>query len=67
MGPKYLTDGVHLYEIAAQRTVQNYGLGRGTIRYTILRDCVTETVANMGELDLAALTEVTVSGGGGLV
>jgi hypothetical protein len=64
MGPKYLTDGVHLYEIAAQRTVQNYGLQRGTIRYTILRECVTEAVANMGELDLAALTEVTMSGNG---
>jgi hypothetical protein len=66
MGLMYLTDGVHLYEIAAQRTVQNYGLSRGTIRYTILRDCVTEAVARMGELDLAALTEVAV-GGGGLV
>jgi hypothetical protein len=64
MGLMYLTDGVHLYEIAAQRTVQNYGLQRGTIRYTILRECVTEAVAKMGELDLAALTEVTVSGGG---
>jgi hypothetical protein len=60
----YLTDGVHLYEVAAQRTVQNYGLQRGTIRYTILRDCVTEAVANMGELDLAALSEVSVAGGG---
>jgi hypothetical protein len=64
MGPKYLTDGIHLYEIAAQRTVQNYGLQRGTIRYVILRDCVTEAVATMGELDLAALSEVSVSGGG---
>jgi hypothetical protein len=64
MGLMYLTDGVHLYEIAAQRTVQNYGLQRGSIRYTILRDCVTEAVAKMGELDLAALTEVAVSGGG---
>ena len=64
MGPKYLTDGVHLYEIAAQRTVQNYGLQRGTIRYTILRDCVSEAVAAMGELDLAALSEVPLSGGG---
>jgi hypothetical protein len=37
----YLTDGVHLYEIAAQRTVQNFGLRRGTISYTILRDVVS--------------------------
>ncbi|HTP19606.1 MAG TPA: hypothetical protein VMJ65_08375 [Solirubrobacteraceae bacterium] len=63
MGQKYLTDGVHLYEIAAQRTVQNFGLRRGTIRYTILRDCVSEAVAAMGELDLAALSEVNVNGG----
>ncbi|HUA70531.1 MAG TPA: hypothetical protein VMA96_05605 [Solirubrobacteraceae bacterium] len=64
MGPKYLTDGIHLYEIAAQRTVQNYGLQRGTIRYTILRDCVTEAMAAMGELDLAALSEVQARGAG---
>jgi len=63
MGPKYLTDGVHLYEIAAQRTVQNYGLQRGTIRYTILRECVTEAMAAMGDLDLAALSEVQAGGG----
>ena len=61
---RYLTDGTNLYEVAAQRTVQNYGLQRGTIRYTILRECVTEAVASMGELDLAALTEVTMSGNG---
>jgi len=34
---KYLTDGLHLYEIAAQRTVQNYGRRGGTISYTIDR------------------------------
>jgi hypothetical protein len=55
---KYLTDGIHLYEIAAQRTVQNYGRLRGTIRYVILRDCVSQAVATMNELDLAALSEV---------
>ena len=55
---KYLTDGVHLYEIAEQRTVENFGLVRGTIRYVILRDCVTEAVAKMNELDLVALSEV---------
>jgi hypothetical protein len=58
----YLTDGVHLYEIAAQRTVQNYGLRRGTISYTILRDCVSEAVATVDDLHLAALSEVSVSG-----
>jgi hypothetical protein len=55
---RYLTDGVHLYEIAAQRTVQNYGLLRGTIRYVILRDCVTEATATIDDLQLAALSEV---------
>jgi hypothetical protein len=59
----YLTDGIHLYEIADQRTVQNYGLRRGTIRYVIIRDCVSEAVATIDDLDLAALSEVPVSGG----
>jgi hypothetical protein len=58
----YLTDGVHLYEIAAQRTVQNYGLRRGTISYTILRDCVSEAVATVDDLHLAALSEVPANG-----
>lgn len=60
---RYLTDGVRLYEIAAERVVQNYGLRRGTIRYTIIRDCLSEAVAKVDELYLAALTEV---GGGTL-
>jgi hypothetical protein len=54
----YLTDGTHLYEIAAQRTVQNFGLKRGTIRYVVIRDCASEAVVTMNELDLAALSEV---------
>ena len=57
----YLTDGVHLYEIAAQRTVRNYGLRRGTISYTIIRDCVSEAVATVDDLYLAALSEVPAS------
>lgn len=55
---RYLTDGTHLYEIAAQRVVQNFGRTRGLIRYTILRDCVSEATSNVDELTLAALTEV---------
>jgi hypothetical protein len=55
---RYLTDGTHLYEIAAQRTVQNYGLCRGLISYTIIRDCVTEATATIDDLHLAALSEV---------
>jgi hypothetical protein len=49
---------VHLYEIAAQRTVQNYGLRSGTISYTIIRDCISQATANIDDLHLAALTEV---------
>jgi hypothetical protein len=64
MDMKYLTDGIHLYEIAAQRTVQNYGLRRGTISYTIIRDCVSEAVAAVDDLHLAALSEVSGVGGG---
>jgi hypothetical protein len=55
---KYVTDGTHLYEIAAQRTVQNFGLQRGVIRYVIIRDCVTEAAAKIDGLQLAALSEV---------
>jgi hypothetical protein len=59
---KYLTDGIHLYEVAAQRVVENYGLLTGKIRYVILRDCVSEAVATMNELDVAALSEVQRTG-----
>jgi hypothetical protein len=55
---RYLTDGIHLYEIVTRRTVQNYGRLRGTIRYTILRDVVSEATATVDELNLAALSEV---------
>ena len=58
---KYLTDGVHLYEVADQRVVENYGLRRGAISYTILRDCVSEITATLDELTLAALSEVSSS------
>lgn len=55
---KYLTDGKHLYEIAAERTVQNFGRLGGTISYTILRDCVSGAEAQVDGLTLAALSEV---------
>jgi hypothetical protein len=61
MEMNYLTDGIHLYEIADQRTVQNYGLRRGTISYTIIRDVVSEAVARVDDLNLAALSEVRVN------
>jgi hypothetical protein len=55
---RYLTDGTHLYEVVTQRTVQNYGVQRGTIRYNIIRDCVSEATATIDDLHLAALSEV---------
>ena len=55
---KYLTDGVHLYEVADQRTEQNYGLLRGTLSYVVITDCVSEASARIGDLELAALSEV---------
>lgn len=64
MSTKYLTDGVHLYEIADQRTVQNFGLRRGTISYTIIRDVVSEAMARIDDLHLAALSEVSLGGSG---
>ena len=54
----YLTDGTHLYEVADMRTVQNCGLARGAIRYVILRDCVSEATARVGDLQLAAFALV---------
>ncbi len=62
MGVMYLTDGVHLYEIADQRTVQNFGLRRGTISYTLIREVVSEAVARIDDLHLAALSEVHIDG-----
>jgi hypothetical protein len=62
MRTRYLTDGVHLYEIADQRTVQNFGLRRGTISYTVIREVVSEAVARIDDLHLAALSEVQIDG-----
>jgi hypothetical protein len=55
---RYLTDGTNLYEVVSRRTVQNYGRLRGSIRYVIIRDCVTEATATIDDLHLAALSEV---------
>jgi hypothetical protein len=55
---RYLTDGTHLYEVVSRRTVQNFGLLRGTIRYVVIRDCVSEATATIDDLHLAALAEV---------
>jgi hypothetical protein len=55
---RYLTDGTHLYEVIARRSVQNYGLLRGSIRYVIIRDCVSEATAMIDYLQLAALSDV---------
>jgi len=55
---RYFTDGRHLYEVVSRRTVQNFGRQRGLIRYTIIRDCVSEATATIDELQLAALSEV---------
>lgn len=54
----YLTDGTHLYEIVARRTIQHFGRTRGVIRYIIIRDCVTESITTVDEVNLAALTVV---------
>jgi hypothetical protein len=55
---RYLTDGTHLYEVVARRTVQNFGRRRGVIRYTTIRECVSESTATIDELQLAALAVV---------
>ena len=53
---RYLTDGTHLYEVVARRSVQNFGRQRGVIRYTTIRDCVSEATATIDDLQLAALS-----------
>jgi hypothetical protein len=55
---QYLTDGTHLYEIVARRTVPNFGLTRGELGYVVIRDCVSEATATVDELQLAALSKV---------
>ncbi len=45
----YLTDGVHLYESLDWR--ENFGLAGG--RWLTVRDCSTDTVRAMSELELA--------------
>jgi hypothetical protein len=54
----YLTDGVRLYEIAAQRTDPNFGLTGGVIRQTVIRDCVSEETRLIDDLFRLALREV---------
>jgi hypothetical protein len=54
----YLTDGTHLYEVVTRRSVQNFGRQRGVIRYTTIRDCVSEATATIDDLQLAALTQI---------
>jgi hypothetical protein len=55
---QYLTDGTHLYEVAEMRSVQNYGSSGSTGDHIILRDCVSEAIAIVDELQLAALSPV---------
>lgn len=57
-GVRYLTDGKHLYEVASQRTVRNYGLAGGTISYTVLRDVVSEVEGRVDDMALLALEEL---------
>jgi hypothetical protein len=53
---RYFTDGTHLFEVLG--TVLAYRLGRGTSRYIILRDCVSEATSKVDELQLAGLSLV---------
>lgn len=61
----YITDGVHLYEVAARRTVQNAGCywrsgGRHdrVMRYVVLRDTVSESCCTVDDVDLVAYRTV---------
>lgn len=49
----YLTDGIHLYEVLARHTVENFGLLRGAFRHAIVCDCASGAVRRMDDLELA--------------
>lgn len=38
--------------------MKNYGLAGGLIRYVVIRDCVSEAICKVDELQLAALSAV---------
>lgn len=50
----FLTDGFHLYEVEGQ--LRNFGCTGGA--FTIVRDCRTDRVREMSDLERAACTEI---------
>ena len=59
---RFYTDGTNLYELVAEQAHRNYGLMGGWLRRTIIRDVVSENTATLDDLNLAALSEITVGG-----
>lgn len=55
---QYLTNGTALYELVSERSVKNHGLGRGTIRYLIVMDCLTLELMTLNERDMVDLRPV---------
>jgi len=56
--PRYLTDGVHLYEI--ESVVRNYGKTSGLIM--TVRDCVTEILRELDAVEQAVMSPVKSDG-----
>jgi hypothetical protein len=56
---EFYTDGRTLYEVLSRVTHTNYGVVKGTLTRTTLRDCADEDqVWTVDDLTLAALSEV---------
>ena len=56
---RYLTDGMHLYEV--ERTIVNSGRLGGY--HVVVRDCRTEDLREMGTLELALCTAIRSAAG----
>lgn len=57
---RYLSDGIHLFEVTREQADRNYGIAGGVILTTVLRDVASGQVAPVDELNLLALEEVRV-------
>jgi hypothetical protein len=54
----YLTDGLRLYEVVAEQADRNYGRLGGWIRKTLARDCASDEIRVMDDLEVATLRRV---------
>lgn len=60
-GTRYLTDGVHLYEITRNDKVRNAGLTGGEYQVVCVQDAADDKSGprRLGTIELALMTEVS--------